>query len=67
MKWAEYVPGMRNSKGVYRVLVGNPKERNHLVEPRADGRILRWIFRKWDTRVWTVSMWLCTGAGGGHL
>jgi len=34
---------------VYRVLVGNLKERNHLGDPGIDGRIiLRWIFRKWN-------------------
>jgi len=24
------------------------RERDHLGEPGVDGRILRWIFRKWD-------------------
>jgi len=58
---------MRESRGV-RVLVGNLKERNHSVDAGVEGRIiLRWIFRKRDVRVWTVSMWLCTGSGGGHL
>jgi hypothetical protein len=33
-----------------------------------DGRIiLRWIFRKWDVSVWTGSIWLRIGTGGGHL
>ena len=27
---------------------GNLKERDHLGDPDVDGRILRWIFRKWD-------------------
>ena len=32
-------------RGVYRVLVGNLKERGHLGDPGVDGRIkLRWIF-----------------------
>jgi len=47
MKWAGYVALMRDSRSVYRVLVGNLKERNHLVESGVDGKIiLRWIFRK---------------------
>jgi len=34
-------------RGVYRVLVGNLKDRDHLGNPGVDGRIiLRWIFRK---------------------
>jgi len=34
-------------RGVYRVLVGNLKDRDHLGSPGVDGRlILRWIFRK---------------------
>ena len=34
-------------RGIYRVLVGNLRGRNHLGDPVVDGRIiLRWIFRK---------------------
>jgi hypothetical protein len=34
---------------VYRVLVGNPRERDHLEDTGIDGRIiLRWIFKKCD-------------------
>jgi len=44
------------------------KERAHLGDPGVDGRIiLRWIFRKWDVRVWTESSWLRIGIGGGNL
>jgi hypothetical protein len=33
--------------GVYRVLVGNPRERDHLENPGVDWRIiLRWIFQE---------------------
>jgi len=39
---------MGEKRGVYRVLVGKLVERNHLGDPGVDGRILRWIFRKWD-------------------
>jgi hypothetical protein len=33
-------------RDVYRVLLGNVRERDHLEDPGVDGRIiLRWIFR----------------------
>jgi hypothetical protein len=42
--------------------------RDHMEHPGLDGRIiLRWVFRKWDVRVWTGSSWLRIGIGGGHL
>jgi len=42
--------------------------RDHLESPDVNGRIiLRWIFGKWDVAVWTGSMWLRIGTGGGHL
>jgi hypothetical protein len=47
---------------------GNPREGYHLGNPGIDGRIiLRWIFRKWEVGVWTGSIWLRIGTGGGHL
>ena len=43
-------------------------ERAHLEDPDVDGsKILKWIFRKWDVRVWTESSYLKTYRGGGHL
>ena len=48
-------------------LVGKP-ERDHSEEPGVDRRIiLRWVFREWDVGVWTGSIWLWIGTGGGHL
>jgi hypothetical protein len=39
---------------VYRILGGNLKEREQLGDQGVDGRIIsRWIFRKWDVKVWT--------------
>jgi len=47
---------------------GNLKERDHLGDQGADGRIiLRCIFRNWDVGVWTGSSWLRIGTVGGHL
>jgi hypothetical protein len=44
--------------------LGNLMERDNLGDPDIDGRrILRWIFRKWDVRVWTGSIWLRIGTG----
>jgi hypothetical protein len=48
--------------------LGTLRERDHLGDPGVDGRIiLRWIFRKWDVAVWTGSISLRIGTGGGHL
>ena len=39
----------RGKSDVYRALVRNLRERDHLEDRGVDGRvILRWIFRKWD-------------------
>ena len=59
---------MGEGRGVYRVLVGNLREIHNWGDLGADGRIiLRWIFRKWDVRVWTGSSWPRIGTGGGRL
>jgi len=43
------------------------REKEHLEDPGIDGRILRWVFRKWDVGAWTGSSWLRIGTGGGAL
>jgi hypothetical protein len=44
---------MGESRGIYRVLVGNLREGDHLEDTRVVGRIiLRWIFRKLDVGTW---------------
>jgi hypothetical protein len=46
----------------------NLRERNRLRDPGRDGRIiLRWIFRKWEVRVWNESSWLRIETSSGHL
>jgi hypothetical protein len=55
-------------EGVYKVLVGNLRERDHWGDPGVDGRIiLRRIFTKWDVGVWTGLSWIRIETGGGHL
>jgi hypothetical protein len=59
---------MGEKRGVYRVLVGNLRERDQWGDPGVDGRIiLGRIFRKWDVEVWTGLCWLRIETGGGHL
>ena len=49
MKSAGYVARMGERRGLYRVLMGKLRERDHLGDPGVDGRIiLRWIFRKYE-------------------
>jgi len=55
-------------RGVYRILWGYLRERDHLEDLGVDGRIiLRWILRKWDVAAWTGSSWLRIGTGGEHV
>jgi hypothetical protein len=59
---------MGEGRVVYRVLVGNLRERVHGGDPSIDGRIvLRWIFKKKDVWLWTGLSWLRIQTGGGHL
>jgi hypothetical protein len=63
-----HVDRMRDRSGVYNVLVGNLRERDHLEDPDLDGSIiLRWIFRIRDGEHWTGFIWPKIGTGGRRL
>ena len=68
VRWEGHVALMGESRVVYRVLVVQPAERDHLENPGVYGRkILRRIFRKWDVGVQTGSIWFRIWTGGAHL
>jgi hypothetical protein len=51
VKFARHVARRGERRDLYRVLVGNLRERDHLGSPSVDGRtVLRNVFRKWE---WT--------------
>jgi len=55
-------------RGVHRVLVGKPEGKRPLGRPRRRGDDnIKMILRKWDVGIWTGSIWLRIGTGGGHL
>jgi hypothetical protein len=64
MRWARHVVRLGEERGVYKVVVGNPRERDPGVNWRI---ILRRFFRKWDVGVWTGMGWLRIERGGGQL
>jgi len=56
------------SRVVYRVLVVQPVERDHVENPGVYGRkIPRRIFRKWDVGVQTGLIWFGIWTRGTHL
>jgi len=47
---------------------GDLRERDHLEDIGADGRIiLKWLSKKWDSDEWTGLIRLRIGTGGGRL
>jgi hypothetical protein len=59
---------MGEGRGVYRVLVGNLRERDSWGGLGVDGRIiLGWIFKKWDVGGRAGLGWLRIGTGEGRL
>jgi hypothetical protein len=43
---------MGERRGAYSVLVGKPEGKRYLEDPGKDGRMIRWIIRKWDRGAW---------------
>jgi hypothetical protein len=47
MIWAGHVARIREKRNVYRILVGNPKERDHWEDQDVGGwTILKWILER---------------------
>jgi len=69
MRWVGHVAHMGEKRGVNRALMGKLEGKNHLGDAGEDGRIILRldIPEVWDVGVWTGSMWLRIGTGGGHL
>ena len=68
MRWAGHVARMVEERGVYRVLVGNRRERDHWGDLSVDGWIiLGWISRRWDVGIWTGLGWPRIETVGGRL
>ena len=68
MRWAGHVARIGEETGVYRVLVGNRRERDHWGGLGVDEWIrLGWIYRRWDVGIWTGLGWPRIETGGGRL
>jgi len=54
MRWEGHVLLGERGEWCTGVWWGNLREKDHLEDLGIDGKIiLRWLFRKWDVRVWT--------------
>jgi hypothetical protein len=67
MRWARHVARIGERIGVYRVLVGNLRERNHLEYLGVDGRIILNESSRSRVRAFTGLFWLRIGTSGGLL
>jgi hypothetical protein len=55
MRWAEHVARIRRGEAYTGFWWENLRKRDHLEDTGVDGRILRWIFRKWEGEAWAGS------------
>jgi hypothetical protein len=68
MRWAGHVARMGNERKVYKVLVGNLKERDHWEDQGVGGKMgSELILGRLAWGVWIGFDWLRTGTGGGLL
>jgi hypothetical protein len=59
---------MGEERKVYRVLVGQPEERDHWEDQGVGGKMgSEWILGRLGCGVWIGFDWLRTGTGGGLL
>ena len=68
MRWAGHVAQIGKRRDVYRILVGKPEGKRPLGRPRSrwDDNI-KMDLQKIVCGVWTGSIWLRIGTGGGQL
>jgi len=68
MRWVGHVARMGEERVVYRVLVGNRRERDHWGDLGVDGWImLGWYSRRWDVGIWSGLGWPWIETVGGRL
>jgi hypothetical protein len=68
MRWAGHIARMGEERKVYRIMVGNPKERDHWEDQGVDGKLgSECILGKLAWGMWIGFDWLRTGTGGELL